>query len=138
MTTNSQSREAERALPMVPLGRTGKRVSRYGLGGFHQIEISAEVVQQVVAAYLAFGGNYIEPARNYGTGASEEKIGRALEGRRDQVVLCSKTAAETADDGRRDQGSRDERTEAGALHPTPYSLRAWTASPPKAARWRVS
>ena len=46
-------------------------------------------------AYLACGGNYIETARNYGKGASEEKIGRALEGRRDRVILSSKTGATT-------------------------------------------
>ncbi len=86
----------------VALGRTGKRVSRFGLGGFHQLEISSEVVADVVDAYLDCGGTYIETARGYGGGASEVKLGRALAGRRDRVVLCSKTGAKTADDARRD------------------------------------
>ncbi len=86
-----------KTLPKVSLGRTGKQLSRFGLGGYHQVEISSEVVEQVIDTFLAEGGNYIETARVYGSGASEEKIGRALEGRRDQVILCSKSMAKTAD-----------------------------------------
>jgi predicted aldo/keto reductase-like oxidoreductase len=89
-------------LPKVSLGKTGKELSQFGLGGFHQVEISSEVVSQVIDAFLAAGGNYIETARSYGGGASEDKIGRALQGRRDQVVLCTKTGARTADDARRE------------------------------------
>ncbi|MFO7900718.1 MAG: aldo/keto reductase [Planctomycetota bacterium] len=89
-------------LPRVTIGRTGLEVSRYGLGGFHQLEVSSEVVRRVVDAFLAEGGTYIETARGYGDGASEDKLGRALDGRRDRVVLASKTSAATADDARRD------------------------------------
>ena len=89
-------------MPKVMLGQTGKHLAQYCLGGYHQVEIAYDVVEQVVDAYLANGGNYIETARNYGGGASEEKLGRALEGRREQVVLCSKTLSKTADDARRD------------------------------------
>jgi len=88
------------SLPMVPLGNTGKQVSRFCLGGFHQVEISSEIVAQVVDAFLDNGGNYIETARSYGGGASEEKLGRALKGRRDQVILCTKTGARSADEAR--------------------------------------
>jgi predicted aldo/keto reductase-like oxidoreductase len=87
---------------MVELGKTGKTLSRFGLGGFHQLEISSEIVAQVVEAFLANGGNYIETARGYGRGASESKLGRALKGRRDQVTLCTKTGARTADEARRE------------------------------------
>jgi len=89
-------------LPTVSLGETGKTLSQYGLGGFHQLEISAEIVEQVIDCYLAEGGNYIETARSYGQGASEDKIGRALQGRRDRVTLCTKTGAKTADEARRE------------------------------------
>mgnify|MGYP001041880117 CR=1 FL=1 len=89
-------------LPSVDLGATGLRVSRLGLGGFHQVEISSEVVEQVVTAFLEVGGTYIETARNYGRGASEEKLGRALEGRRDRVVLASKSSARDGEGARRD------------------------------------
>jgi predicted aldo/keto reductase-like oxidoreductase len=102
MGTSKVSIQETHKLPTVLLGKTGKRLARYGLGGFHQLEISSEIVEQVIDAYLAAGGNYIETARGYGQGASEDKIGRALEGRRDQVVLCTKTGARTADEARRE------------------------------------
>jgi len=89
-------------LPRIALGHTGIEVSRLALGGFHQVEISSEIVRQVVDEFLAAGGNYIETARGYGKGASEDKLGRALEGRRNQTVLCSKSGAATRDDLLRD------------------------------------
>ncbi len=89
-------------LPQTELGATGLRVSRLGLGGFHQVEISSEIVEEVVDEFLKVGGTYIETARGYGRGASEEKLGRTLEGRRDQVVLASKSGARDAEGMRRD------------------------------------
>lgn len=89
-------------MPAVELGRTGLRASRFGLGGFHQLEVTSDIVEEVVNEYLWRGGNYIETARAYGKGASEEKIGRALAGRRDEVILCSKTPAADADGVKRD------------------------------------
>ncbi len=102
MATSEGSKQERAELPSISLGRTGVELTRYGLGGFHQLEISSDIVERVVDAYLASGGNYIETARGYGQGASEDKIGRALAGRRDQVVLCTKTGARTADKARRE------------------------------------
>ena len=89
-------------LPKIELGKTGYSLSRFGLGGFHQVEISSEIVHQVVDTFEEVGGNYIETARGYGQGASEIKLGRALRGRRDKFVLCSKSGADKSDDIRRD------------------------------------
>ncbi len=89
-------------LPTIELGATGIEVSRLCLGGFHQVEISSEIVDDVVTAFLKVGGSYIETARSYGGGASEEKLGRVLEGRRDQVVLASKSGARDGDGIRRE------------------------------------
>ena len=84
------------------LGNTGLQISRLGLGGFHQLEISSEIVDEVVSTFLDVGGTYIETARGYGNGASEDKIGRALDGRRDKVILASKSGARDAEGMRRD------------------------------------
>lgn len=84
-------------LPTTTLGASKLTASRLGLGGFHQVEISSEIVSQIVDAYLAAGGSYIETARSYGRGASEQKLGRALAGRREQVTLVSKSSQREAD-----------------------------------------
>ncbi len=89
-------------LPRIELGTTGYEISRLGIGGFHQVEITADIVARVVDTFQELGGNYIETARGYGGGASEEKIGRVLEGRREQFVIASKSGNPTADGIRRD------------------------------------
>jgi len=88
---------SRRAIPTRVLGATGLRVSVLGLGGFHQVEISQGLVTSLVDAYLAAGGNYVETARGYGRGVSERKLGVALGGRRDRVVLVSKTGQRDAE-----------------------------------------
>ncbi len=84
-------------IPRRTLGATGIDVSVLGLGGFHQVETNEAVLAQLLDAYLEAGGNYVETARSYGAGSSEEKLGRALAGRRDQVVLVSKSGKRDAD-----------------------------------------
>jgi uncharacterized protein len=84
-------------IPRRTLGKTGLEVSVLGLGGFHQVEIGQDLVTAIVDRYLAADGNYVEVARGYGHGAAERKLGRALEGRREQVVLVSKTAQRDAE-----------------------------------------
>lgn len=80
-------------LPRRSLGRTGIELSVLGLGGFHQVETLQADLDVLVADYLAAGGNYIETARSYGSGASEIKLGRALASvPRDRYVLGTKTA----------------------------------------------
>ena len=96
------SRQPGARLPTRPLGTTGLRVSVLGLGGFHQVEAEQATIDQVVSRYLGAGGNYIETAKGYGGGASETKLGRALRGRRDGVVLASKTGARDAEGAWRD------------------------------------
>ncbi|PNR97862.1 hypothetical protein X927_09835 [Petrotoga mexicana DSM 14811] len=75
------------------LGKTGFEVSLLGLGGFHMLEISQDVVSKLMDIYLMSGGNYVETAAEYGDGESEKKISYALKGRRDQVILASKCHA---------------------------------------------
>ncbi len=75
------------------LGKTGIKVSLLGLGGFHMLEISKNLVSKLVGIYLDHGGNYIETAAEYGDGESEKKISYALGNHRNEVVLVSKCHA---------------------------------------------
>ncbi len=79
------------------LGSTGLNVSLLGLGGFHQCEVDSAVVGQVVDNFVSMGGNYIETARSYGSGASECKLGQALNKHRRKLILASKTVQRDAE-----------------------------------------
>jgi uncharacterized protein len=84
-------------LPKCRLGNTGLELSLLGMGGFHQCEVDSEVVAQVADEFISMGGNYLETARSYGHGGSEIKLGRAIAGHRDKLVLGSKTVQREAE-----------------------------------------
>lgn len=73
----------------ITLGKTGLRVSRMGLGGIPIQRIDAEAAKKLLDAVEAAGINYIDSARGYSV--SEERIGLAIEGRREKFVLATKT-----------------------------------------------
>jgi predicted aldo/keto reductase-like oxidoreductase len=50
---------------------------------------------------FALGVNYFDSAYDYGRGLSEERIGKALEGKRDQVYLVTKVPSRKGDDAMR-------------------------------------
>jgi aryl-alcohol dehydrogenase-like predicted oxidoreductase len=73
------------------LGRTGVRVTELCLGTMtFGREIPEEPSVALLERYLEAGGNFVDTADVYGGGASEEIVGRALEGRRDDIVLATK------------------------------------------------
>jgi aryl-alcohol dehydrogenase-like predicted oxidoreductase len=81
-------------MELRPLGRTGVQVSRFCLGAMmfgswgnpnHEESIG------IIHTALDAGINFIDTADVYGTGESEEIVGKALTGgRRDDVVLATK------------------------------------------------
>ena len=88
-------------LPTRSLGRTGLSVSSVGLGAW-QLGTGAvanpawadgpdaDVSYAIVQTALERGVNFFDTAPGYASGRSEELLGAALEGRRGEVVLCSK------------------------------------------------
>lgn len=80
------------------LGRTGFKVSKLGLGGAplggdfgHPTDqVTDQVVFNVIDAALDLGINFIDTAPLYGLGESERRIGEALKGKRDRVILATK------------------------------------------------
>lgn len=78
-------------MPLVPLGRSGLRVSRLCLGAMMFGGRTDETASaQIVARALEAGVNFIDTAEAYNGGRSEEILGRILDGQRDNVVLASK------------------------------------------------
>src|SRR2546426_8113804 len=76
-----------------PLGRTGAQVSAYCLGammfGPWGTPDHDECIRMVHRA-LDAGVNFVDTADAYSAGESEVIVGKALKGRRDEVVLATK------------------------------------------------
>src|SRR3989440_2287810 len=83
------------------LGKTGIQVSRYCLGammfgawGNRDHDDCVRIIHHA----LDNGINFIDTADVYSTGESEEIVGKALKGRRDDVVLATKFVAPMGED----------------------------------------
>jgi aryl-alcohol dehydrogenase-like predicted oxidoreductase len=86
------------------LGRTGLRVSEVGVGGAQfgltnymgrWDAMSQEAERATTATIhraLELGYNYFDTAPGYGDGRSEEMVGNALKGHRDDVVIATKVS----------------------------------------------
>ena len=91
------------------LGRTGVSVSKMCLGammfgawGNHDHEESTRIIH----AALDSGINFIDTADVYAQGESEEIVGKALKGRRDEIVLATKFHGAMSDDPNQQGSSR--------------------------------
>ncbi|MGB3734230.1 MAG: aldo/keto reductase [Ilumatobacter sp.] len=91
------------------LGRTGVRVSRFGLGtmvlGAWGNTDHGEC-ERIVNRALDAGINLVDTADVYAFGESEQIVGAAISGRRDDVVLATKFHNPMSDDPNRQGNSR--------------------------------
>jgi hypothetical protein len=78
----------------MTLGKTGLQVTKLGLGSVQLAKISTEEAVRVVHTGLDLGITFIETARSYWD--AEEKIGKAIKGRRDKIVLATKAQTKDA------------------------------------------
>jgi aryl-alcohol dehydrogenase-like predicted oxidoreductase len=77
--------------PKRPLGKTGLQVSILGVGGYHLgTAAGQDEVNEMVALALDHGINFFDNAWEYHGGMSEERVGIALKGRRDQAIVMTK------------------------------------------------
>src|SRR5919202_3546434 len=96
-------------MEMRTLGRTGVKVSPLCLGAMmfgawgnpdHEDSI------RIIHAALDAGINFIDTADVYSQGESEEIVGKALKGRRDDVILATKFHGAMGDDPNQQGSSR--------------------------------
>jgi len=90
-----------------PLGRTGIKVSSFALGTMMFSSFGngdQGEVNRMMGRALEAGINFVDTADAYGD--SEEMVGRALKGRRDDVVLASKFSRPTSEEINHQGGSR--------------------------------
>jgi predicted aldo/keto reductase-like oxidoreductase len=80
----------------IRLGKTGMMVSKLGFGGIPIQRDTEDEAVAVVRRCLDLGITFLDTANGYTT--SEERIGKAIKGRREGVVLATKSGARTADD----------------------------------------
>ena len=83
-------------LPRITLGRTGLEVTRLGVGGAYCDNADT------YRAALDCGVNYVDTARIYRDGKDEAVIGEAIAGRRDDLVIATKSDSRDAAGARRD------------------------------------
>ncbi|MHC4608075.1 MAG: aldo/keto reductase [Planctomycetota bacterium] len=93
------------------LGKTGLEVSAVGFGGIPIQRVSDGEAVRCIHRAMEVGVTFIDTAAGYGD--SEHKIGLAIEGRRDGLVLATKSAKRTGEEIRKqlDQSLRSMRTD---------------------------
>ncbi len=96
-------------MELRPLGRTGVQVSPLCLGammfgewGTKDHDESIRIIHRALDAGL----NFVDTADVYSAGESEEIVGKAIAGRRDDIVLATKVHMPMGDDANRRGNSR--------------------------------
>jgi uncharacterized protein len=78
-------------VPQRQLGKTGVQVSALGVGGYHLGSTKdQQEANELVARALDAGINFFDNCWDYHDGLSEERLGVALKGKRDQAFVMTK------------------------------------------------
>jgi len=85
-------------VPKKALGRTGAQVSAMGLGGYHLGSAETDqAANEIVAKALDHGVTFFDNAWEYHDGLSEERLGKALRGKRQQAFVMTKVCTHGRD-----------------------------------------
>lgn len=88
----------EGTVPKRTLGRTGVQVSALGLGGYHLGSANTDqAANEIVAKALDHGIDFFDNAWEYHDGLSEERLGRALKGKRQSAFVMTKVCTHGRD-----------------------------------------
>jgi len=97
-SSQMQSNGSTYAVPHRPFGKTGASVSIMGLGGFHLGSAKDQnEASEIVARAIDAGVNFFDNAWEYHEGIAEERLGEALRGKRDKVILMTKVCTHGRD-----------------------------------------
>lgn len=89
---------ADAPMPMTTLGKSGLKVSKFCLGGYHMRVGGEEEGVRIIHRAMEIGVNFLDSAYLYHNGGSDETYGKALtDGRRQKVILMSKAEIRTRD-----------------------------------------
>jgi predicted aldo/keto reductase-like oxidoreductase len=82
---------AQAPMPMITLGKSGLRVSRITVGGYHMRSRSEEEGIRIIHRAIDLGVNFLDSAHKYHNGESDITYGKALKGGlRQKVILMTK------------------------------------------------
>ena len=81
---------------MRVLGKTNLKINRIGFGGIPIQRVTQQDTNKIIDELIKQGINFIDSARGYTV--SEEYIGNAIEGKRDNFILASKSMSRTYED----------------------------------------
>ncbi len=83
-------------MPMATLGKSGLRVSRFCLGGFHMAKAGNENGVKIIHRAIDLGVTFFDSAHKYHDGRSDEVYGQALTpSMRGKILLMSKAQLRT-------------------------------------------
>jgi hypothetical protein len=80
----------------IRLGKTGMMVTKLGFGGIPIQRVPEDEAISVVRRCLELGINFLDTANGYTT--SEERIGKAISGQRQRLILATKSSARTGEE----------------------------------------
>jgi aryl-alcohol dehydrogenase-like predicted oxidoreductase len=118
------------------VGRTGVQVSTLALGAMNfgaMARTTVEDATAIIDAALDAGVNLIDTADMYSQGESEEIVGKAVAGRRDDIVLATKATLPMGEERNHQGGSRrwlvtaldDSLRRLGVDHVDLYQIHRW-------------
>ena len=82
---------ADVQMPMTTLGKSGLKVSRITLGGFHMRNRGEKQGIEIIHRAIDLGINFLDSAHKYHNGESDVTYGKALTGgRRQKILLMTK------------------------------------------------
>ncbi|HEX4227118.1 MAG TPA: aldo/keto reductase [Bryobacteraceae bacterium] len=92
------AKAANSSIARRPLGKSGIEVSILGVGGYHLgAAEDQDTATRIVHAALDAGINFFDNAWEYHDGRSEEWLGKALAGRRQEAVVMTKACTHGRD-----------------------------------------
>jgi aryl-alcohol dehydrogenase-like predicted oxidoreductase len=94
----NQSQVPSGTVPKKQLGRTGVQVSAMGVGGYHLGSAKTDQAAiEIVAKAFDHGVDFFDNAWEYHDGLSEERLGKALKGKRDRAFVMTKVCTHGRD-----------------------------------------
>jgi len=96
-------------IPDIPTPVSRVCLGTWAVGGWMWGGTDDEASIATIRRALDLGINFVDTAPVYGFGHAEELVGRALEGRRDDVVIATKAGINWGDDHRPFRDSRPDR-----------------------------